>query len=81
MSLQQLLVLVGLQTLWLSKPQSYLEPPGTWIQPLSSYNPSYKILVALSERTRMLAVEFLFGKGLGAAIWLGLGGGLKGVFA
>lgn len=29
----------------------------------------------------MLAVEFLFGKGLGAVIWLELGGGLKGVFA
>lgn len=29
----------------------------------------------------MVAVKFLLGSGLGAAIWLGLGGGLKAVFA
>lgn len=42
---------------------------------VSSY--SCKILVALSEPARVLAVCFLFGGGLEEAIWWGLGDGLK----
>lgn len=51
--------------LLLSKRQSSLETPRTWIQPLCSYSRGCETLVAPCELARTLALEFLFGRGLG----------------
>lgn len=57
----------GFRFLW-SRRQSSLETPRTQIWPLSSYCHGCKTLAAPCELERVVAVEFLFGRGLGAAL-------------